>query len=536
MKTYKGDSRAIGFILQDKTRMREHKVFVYYNNEKLTYGALNEKSNRIANTFVNKLGVKKGDRIAIMFPNCPDYIIMQFATAKTGAIQVPINIQAPSSLIAHFLNNSEPNIIVLDQQFLSLFKSGELSLKKLPLLIVRSSQPVGEGIPLEKDFRIFPYQELFSGSSDAPQIKVKRVDPIAIFYTSGTTGVSKGVVLSHNHHYTFSLMLAEMGRLTPEDIFYTCLPYYHGISQYMVTLPALLAEGSVALAERFSSSKFWDDIKQYKATATYMVYTMPSILVKAPEAKKDKEHSLRVVYTAGIAPEIHEAFENRFGVVVLNPYGSTEQSALSYTPYDKHKYGGATGEINDRWFKVKIVNDEDEELLKGEVGEIVSRSKKPYTQMTEYYRMPEATVEAFRNRWLHSGDLGFIDKDNWLYFTGRAKDAIRRRGENISASELESIINSHPSIKECAAIPIPGELGEDEIKVVVVLREEETLPIQSFLTFCEKHMPKHMIPRFVEFKQALPKTSTEKVQKAKLMEEGLTPNTWDREKGAFHDT
>jgi crotonobetaine/carnitine-CoA ligase len=494
----------------------------------LTYGEVNEKANRMANTFIKRFGVQKGDTIAVMLPNCADYVVVQFGVAKTGAIQVPINIQAKGDLLAHFLNNSGAKVVLTDRQFLPLLHTVQHQIDQVEKVILYPRKSADEKGMLSKAREFISYEELFVGEVSPPQRVVNRTDPVDIFYTSGTTGVSKGVVLSHNHHYHFGAIIAEWARLGPGDVFYICLPFYHGVTQYMSVMPAILGEGSIAVTDRFSASRYWDEIRSYEATVTWAVYTMPAVLLKQPERGDDSDNPLRVFCTIGIAPDLLESFEKRFGAKVLDMYGSTEQEAIAFTPYDEKRYG-AVGPINRKHFDIRIVDENDEEVPPGSIGEIVSRPKEPYIQMMEYYKMPIETLKTFRNLWLHSGDLGYI-KDDWLYFVGREKDSIRRRGENISAYEIEQIILSYPDIKECAAIPISTELGEDEIKVVIVMKEGRKLVPQDLLAFCQDKMSKYMVPRYIETKQSLPKTSTEKVEKVKLKEEGITPETWDREK------
>jgi len=531
MKVYEGDQRTLPFILEDKAKTLRNKVFVFYKDETITYEELNEKANSIANMLTKEMGVQKGDKVVVMLPNCADYVMVQFGVAKTGGVQVPINIQATGDLLAHFLNISDARVLLIDQQYLHLFQPIQDKLSHLRKVIVYPAKSGDEESMLGRGYEFSSYQDLVTGETSPPQAAVNRTDPVDIFFTSGTTGISKGVVLSHNHHYHFGAIIAEWARLGFEDIFYTCLPFYHGVSQYMSVMPAMLAEGGIAIADRFSASKYWDDIRRYRATATWAVYTMPAVLMKQSPMENDADNPLRVFCTIGVAPDLVEPFEKRFGVKILDMYGSTEQEAIAFTPYDEKRYG-AVGPINRKHFDVRIVDANDEELPPGEVGEIVSRPKEPYIQMIEYYNMPKETLKVFRNLWLHSGDLGFI-KDDWLYFVGRGKDAIRRRGENISSYEVERITLSNTNIKECAAIPIPTELGEDEIKVVIVLKEGSRISPQELLAFFQNQMPKYMVPRYIEIKQSLPKTPTEKVEKVKLKEEGVTPNTWDRERGDY---
>jgi crotonobetaine/carnitine-CoA ligase len=313
---------------------------------------------------------------------------------------------------------------------------------------------------------------------------------------------------------------------------YICLPLYHGMGSYMSIMPMLLCEGSIALGDRFSASRWLSEIRQYGATVTWAVYSMAPILMKQPERADDADNSLRIYLFSGMPPDIVEPFEKRFGVKVMEQYGATESADLAHSLWNERRRG-AIGPINKAHYDIKIVDGHDEEVPAGEVGEVVSRCKYPYMQMTEYYKMPEETVKAFRNCWLHSGDMCRIDKDGWIYFVGRGKDTIRRRGENISCYELESILSSHEGILECASIPVPSQLGEDEIKVVMVAKEGARLEFSEIMKFCEEKMPKFMVPRYVEIVKQVPKLPNEKVDKEALKQEGLTSNTWDAEVGDY---
>ena len=518
--------------MDDKAQRLADKVFVYYKDQTVTYGELSKTTNRFANTLIHDVGVKKGDKIAVMFPNGPDYVFLAFSIAKTGAIQVPINTELKQDSLSSQVNFCDAEVLIIDDKFFPLLKSISDNLKNVKKVLIKTADFEKEKFRLTKDIDIFPYENLSQGSEKTPGVDVKWYDPVAIFFTSGTTGLPKGVVLPHNHHYDMPRTLCECWRLGPEDIVYIWSPFYHGIAQYSSVGPALLAEGAVGISDRFSASRFWSEIRRYRATAILAVYTMAPILLKQPEREDDADNPLRVYCTIGIAPSIVEPFEKRFGVKVLQIFGSTEQGVVAYTPYDKNKFE-AVGPINTRDFEVKIVDENDVELPVGSVGEYVSRAKEPFVRMIEYYKMPEETVKYFRNLWLHSGDLARMDEEGWIYFEGRAKDSIRRRGENISAFDFETVAGSYEDVQECAAIPISSEFGEDEIKVIIVPKGNKPFDIQAFIMFCEEKMPKYMIPRYVEVTESLPKTGTGKVEKVKLKAQGLTATTWDNEIGDY---
>jgi crotonobetaine/carnitine-CoA ligase len=478
---------------------------------------LSEGSNRIANILMQRLGVAKGDKVAVLLPNCVDYLHVQFGIAKAGAVMVPVNTLAKADLLAHFLDNSDARIAIVDAPLLPLVESVRASTPKLTTVVVRGQES---------------FARLFDAPATRPAAEIAWYDPVDIFYTSGTTGISKGVVLSHQHHYVFGDSIARSARLGESDVMYICLPLYHGMGSYMSIMPMLLRGGSIALGAGFSASRWLDEIRAFGATATWAVYSMAPILMKQPEKPDDAHNPLKVYLFSGMAPDVVGRFEKRFAVKVLDHYGSTESAHLACALWDE-KRPGAVGPVNAEQYEVAVVDEHDNVLPPGEVGECVSRCKLPCTQMNEYYGMPEETLKVFRNRWLHSGDLCRIDADGWLYFVGRGKDTIRRRGENISCFELESILQAFDAIEECASIPVPSELGEDEIKVVVAPRRGRTLEYGEVMAYCRDHMPKFMLPRYLEFIEEVPKLANHKIDKAALKKTGLTSRTWDAETGAF---
>jgi carnitine-CoA ligase len=532
MKQYEHNERVMSSILDDKAKALGENIFVRHREERLTYAELSLGSNRIANFLIEEMGVARQDKIAVILPNCIDFFYAQFGICKAGAVMVPINVLAKLDLLVHFITNSDARIVIIDEQFLPLLQSIAENIPDVKALIVRTAKPKPEEFPFMRKLNVIPFPELFKASAAQPKTLANWYDPVDIFYTSGTTGVSKGVVLPHNHHYTFGRAIATYSKFGPDDVMYVCLPLYHGMASYMSIMPMLLCEGSIALVDRFSASKWLSEIREYGATCMQSVYSMAPILMKQPEHPDDADNPLRIYIFSGMPPNLIEPFEKRFGLRAIESYGATESADLAHSSWDERR-PGAIGLINTEHYDIKIVNEFDEEVPAGEVGELVSRCKYPFMQMTEYYKMPEATVKAFRNRWLHSGDLLKVDEDGWLYFAGRDKDTIRRRGENISCYELETILSSHEDILECAAIPVPSDLGEDDVKVVVAPREGVTLEFSGIMEFCKEKMATFMVPRYVEIVPEIPKLANEKADKQRLKKDGLTAATWDAEKGGY---
>ena len=533
MKAYESNDRVMSSILDDKAKTLGNKVFVRDHQTQSTWSELSDASNRMANFLIRDLGVVKDDKVAVILPNCVDFLRVQFGICKSGAVMVPINVLSKLDILTQFLVNSEAKVIVIDAQYLPLIETVAQSIPNVKTLVVRGEDFDPRKFACGRMFNIVPYERTLQGAPGNPNVEIAWHDPADIFYTSGTTGVSKGVVLPHNHHYVFGSNIVRASRLGPLDVMYVCLPLYHGMGSYMSVMPMLLCGGTIALGEQFSASRWLGEIRAYGATATWTVFSMPPILMKQPSNPDDADNPLKVMLCSGMPPDIVAPLEKRYTIKTLDFYGSTESSDLAYTSWDEERRPGAAGRVNSEFYEVEIVNEHDEVLPPGEIGECVSRCKQPFTQMTEYYRMPEETLKAFRNRWLHTGDLCRLDKDGFLYFVGRGKDTIRRRGENISCYELETILSGCEGVLECSSIPVPSELGEDEIKIIIAPREGVKLDFPAVMSFCREKMPKFMIPRYIEIVPEVPKLPNHKIDKARLKNDGLNPATWDVESGRY---
>jgi crotonobetaine/carnitine-CoA ligase len=344
-------------------------------------------------------------------------------------------------------------------------------------------------------------------------------------YTSGTTGLPKGVIHRHSRCYG-GFVLPIMTGYTEQDVVYNTLPLFHIGGQNMVWM-ALVSDTTVALAERFSASRFWQDVRAYSATFTLFLGAMIPILHKQPPRPDDHANPLRVALSAAAPRTIWEEFERRFDVKIVELYSQTEGGFLLNADAKAAGKVGAMGKPS-AGFEMKVVDEQDRELPPGAVGELIYRPAAG-SALTEYYKNPEATAEKTRGGWIRSGDLAYQDDDGYFFFVDRKNDFMRRRGENISSFEVEKIINGHPQVLESAAYAIPSELGEDEVMVAVVLQPGAELEPLGLLQYCEAHMAYFMVPRYIRVVDALPKTGTERTMKYHLKSQGVTRDTWDRE-------
>jgi crotonobetaine/carnitine-CoA ligase len=382
-------------------------------------------------------------------------------------------------------------------------------------------------LPVWPRITALDFEALRSSAATTPDIAVSHKDLSTILFTSGTTGRSKGVMISHNYWYEIWAEAVKYARYTEDDVLYTGLPFFHSSAKGTTIGPAILADAQAVLVERFSASRMLDDCRHYNCSEAKYIGSIIPILMKQPETARDADNPLRLMGGAAAPVELWDAFQTRFNTRLLEVYGMTECTVALVNPFDDRR-PGSCGKPITGW-SVKIVDSDDNEVPDGEVGEIVAQPQRPFLGTSGYYGNPEATLELFQNFWMHTGDLGRRDADGYFYYVDRKKQALRRRGENISSFEVESVINTHPAVLECCIVGVPSELGEEEVKAVIVLKPGETLDMAEFSRWCMPRMAYFAIPRFIAIRDFLPKTPSERVEKYKLKDEGVTPDCWDRE-------
>ncbi len=516
----------VGNLVRKKALSQKDRVFLYFKDQTITFQQLDERANRFANGFKAQ-GVGKDDKIAIMMKNHPDFLYTWFGSSKVGAVEVPINTAYKGDLLKHIINNSDSKILIIDGDMLDRLLLIKEGLAKLDQIICHGEidQEVSKSLPVP----ISALERFFEYPSDPVEVDVSPKDPAGFIYTSGTTGASKGGVCPHNFFLHQAKLVAELRDLNSQDILYTFLPLFHFNAQIFTVLTALLNDAQVVISDRFSASAFWDEIRKYGATQFNYLGAVMTILAKQEPKENDHDNPVRIAFGAACPPDVMKQLEERFEFVCLEGFGMTEIGIVIHDDINARRTGSC-GRVLGKYYEVKLVDDDDMEVAVGEVGEIIVRTKEPYIMMTEYYKMPEKTLEIYGNLWFHTGDYAKKDEDGYFYFVDRKKDAMRRRGENISSFEVEKVINSHPQVLECAVFAVPSELGEDEVKANVVLKENQSLPPEKLIAFCNERMAHFAIPRYVEFVTELPKTPTNRIEKYRLREFGITENTWDREK------
>ena len=517
------DQCVVRYLIDRWAQEAPDKVYVRFEDgDTWTYAELKERVVKTAVGF-QKLGVQQGETVAVWLPNGPDALLSFYALNYIGAIFVPFNTAFCGNMLHHVIDNSDAKIIVVHKDLVP--RLSEIDLAKLKVQIVCGGT-CDSDTSLEShifdDLKAFP-DELM------PLVRaIEPWDPQSIIYTSGTTGPSKGVLSSYLHMYS-NAGPESWPMVTREDRYLVAAPFFH-IGGMAPPFVMLVRGASFALLSGFSTDTFWAAAKQSQATVVFLLGVMATFLMKQPPSSDDKEHGVMKAFMVPLSDDA-PAFTERFGIDIYTIFNMTEiSSPIVSEPNPTVR--GTCGKVRPG-VDVRLVDGNDCEIPVGQVGEMIIRTDRPWGMNSGYYKNSEATAEAWRNGWFHTGDAFRQNEDGYFYFVDRIKDAIRRRGENISSFEVEVEVCSHPAIREAAAIGVPSEATEDDVMAIIALVEHATIEMTALCEFLVKRMPYYMVPRYIRIVDALPKTPTQKVQKAQLRSEGVTTDTWDRDKSGL---
>ncbi|NQU12622.1 MAG: AMP-binding protein [Desulfobacteraceae bacterium] len=519
--------RVVHRVLERQAVKYGNRTFLYFKDQAYGYEDFNRAANRVS-CGLQKLGISKGDKVAIVLGNCPEYLFLWFGISKLGAVEVPINTAHKGEILTYMLDQSDACMLVMGIEYLDRVEPILPDVPKIKNLVVIDT--LGQGVPKSLS-SVADWEQLVDNDGGYKPVDVLWSDPSGIMFTSGTTGPSKAALMPHNYPLYMGDIIIESAEYDEHDILYNALPLFHGNAQQLSFMPALMSGARTVLAEKFSAGRFWDDIKRYGCTEFNYLGAIVPILYKAEPKDDDEENPLRVMVGAAAPRDIFEDFEQRFGVTLIEIYGMNE-IGLPLTSNLQERKPGSCGKAR-RDYALKLIDDDGLEVGPHTTGEILTRPLQPYRMMLEYYKMPDKTVETWRDLWFHTGDYAYFDEEGYFFFVDRKKDALRRRGENISSYEVEKVINSHPAVLESAAVAVKSDLSEDELMVCLTLRPQNTLTPLELVKYCEDRMAYFMIPRYVRIMDQLPKTATERVRKVSLREEGVTLDTWDRERAGY---
>ena len=517
------DSCVVRAMLEKWVAVQPDKVFVKLSKtEQVTYAQMRDLAERTA-AGLHSLGVRQGDTVVVWLPNSVDCLRIWFGINWLGATYVPINTAYKGGLLEHVLDNAGAEIVVAHAGLVG--RLADVDTASVRKVIVFNGEPTVLG-----NLEVHPASVLDSQSSEIPPLTrpIHPWDIQSIIYTSGTTGPSKGVMSSYAHLHAMS---GPEGfyMLTSDDRYMCNLPLFH-VGGTIPVMGMLSRGGSISLVPSFSTEEFWPKICETETTAVLLLGVMTSFITKRPPGSEDRNHPLKKVIIVPLSEDA-PAFAKRFGVDAYTLYNMTEISTPLVSELNPTKLGSC-GQAR-AGVEVRLVDQNDCEVATGSVGELIVRSDRPWTLNSGYFKNPEATAAAWRNGWFHTGDAFKKDAEGTFYFVDRMKDAIRRRGENISSFEVEAEIAAHPAVAEVAVIPVPSEIAEEEVMCVVSVVTGQSFDPKDLLTFLESRLAHFMLPRYVRIVDALPKTPTQKIQKHILRAEGITADTWDREKAGI---
>jgi crotonobetaine/carnitine-CoA ligase len=497
-----GSDETIAQCLRRRAATEPDTIYCEFRGESWSVGQLNERATGIAHELW-ALGLRPGDRVAVMLPTRPLHLFTLFALALLGLVRVPINIHLRGSPLNNLFEQLAPQALIADPNYReALGRWAEAT----PLVLWR---PGDELPPPAGDMDRLPF--------DGPQPD----DLLALALSSGTTGPPKGVCKSDRHLRAGAQAMLRLTEAGPGDVFLFWEQLHHGAG-VAVALGALMAGFRLAMVERFSASTFWDDARACGATHVHYLGSVVPMLMKQAARSDDRDHPVRMAWGGGCPRHLCQALSERFDVQVREGYGLTE--LLTFVTIN---CGGPPGSIGRPLDEYELaLSDEDGNMVaEGLTGEITLRARVPGLQFLGYFRSPEQTAASLREGWFLTGDLATQDSDGWLFYEGRRKDMLRRRGINVSAWEVEQVFASHPDIEEVALIGVDAELGDDELKLFVRLREDCQLDPLAILRWAEPQLAYFQVPRYLEFINEFPKTPTLRIQKKDLSRS--TAGVWD---------
>lgn len=495
-------------VLEQRAAACSGKDFLRFHEARITYADFAALACDYAARF-SALGVARGEVTPTFFPNGAPAAATWFALMRLGAVWAPINSEFRGEQLVHALTMTGARRVIVDARYLQEVAAAVPLVKGIEEFIVHGDV----ALPVIPGVRVLRLEEL-PRAGIPPITPVAAADVAMIQFTSGSTGVSKAVQLSHGYLVGQARLTSKYFDMRASDVVYCPFPLYHWDATIGTVMGALVRGATAALADRFSVSRFWDDVRAFEATMFDFMGATLTFLFERPPTPRDLEHSVRLAWGLPM-PEFRAAFEARFGFPLLEGYGSTEGGVCVFQELGRLYPPGSCGKLAPE-FELRLVKDDGSTAAIGEVGEIVTRPHDPTLMMSGYLNMPEVNAELIRDGWYYTGDLGRLDEQGYLYFAGRKKDIIRRRGENISALEIEREVAHHPAVLEAAAFGVPSPFTEEDVAVAVVIRPGMSVTEAELKTFCEGRMARYMRPEHITFLDALPKTVTQKIAKAEL--------------------
>jgi crotonobetaine/carnitine-CoA ligase len=520
-------------LLEERAAQVPDRTFLLYENERYTYQEMDQNANKMAN-LLKSYGGGKGKGLAIFMKNSPRYLDIFFGAQKIGMYLVPLNPELKGDGLQYVIDHSDVEFLVVDGELFHTLEAVKNNLSKIKHIFINDIEPDVQQINAPG---IKKLSEVKNQSGANPGVGYNLEDMCLIMYTSGTTGRAKGVVYRYGRSSVKKLSLLSGLFVKPGDIYYTAMQLCHGNAMFLTVTCSLAQRGTVALARKFSASKFWEDIRRHQVTIFNVIGSMVPILMKQPPGPLDGKNHVRVVLSAACPADMWEAFEKRFGLTIYEGYGAVDGgNKVIMNPGTGPV--GSIGKPNSRIGKYRLIDSEGKDVKPGEAGELVfvldgkksSSPKKKSGEGVEYYKNEKATGEKNKGGLLYTGDLLRCDEKGYLYFVGRNTESMRKGGENVSAFEVEHVIMDHPAVEEVAVYAVPSEMAEDEIMASIKLVEGMTLDPKDLITFLKDRLAKYAVPRYIRIVQEFPMTNSFRVVKKELEKIGVTPDTFDAAK------
>ncbi len=512
--------RLIGPLLAWRAKVEQDRCFLQFEDHTLSFSEAHRQVHALARGLLAR-GITTQEHIAILLPNGLEIVLAWFACAVIRAVNVPLNPALAGRLLDKPMQDTRARALIVGREQLAALASlSDAVREQLDWVAVVGGL---EGIDLPAGpSRYIDWKDLLIADGTDITITADFRDQQTVFYTSGTTGPAKGVQTLNAHQFSAACGFVRAVGLTRDDILYTPFPLFHGLAARLGVLPCLIVGAKAVIGRKFSASRYWQEATACKATVGQSIFSTPGILLEQAPGPWDRAHSLRAMYNS----HSHPVFEARFGVRLVEAFSMTETGFVLYSRWPHHRPGSA-GRVHEDW-EAALVDENDQPVADGQSGELVVRPKLPHIMMQGYLNQPEATVAAFRNLWFHTGDIMRRDSEGWYFYVDRAKERIRRRGENISSFEIEQIASEHPAIALCAALPLAAGPHDDDIRLVAVRKPDQTLSEAEFCEWLDARLPSLLRPRYIEFFSELPVTATSKIEKVKLIRAGLSSQSWDR--------
>lgn len=512
-------------LLEEQAAKLKDKTFLYvvYQDRFVSYADMDLNANRIAN-YLLKLGVKPGDGIATLMNNSSEFLDIFFGIQKIGMYVNTVNTSLRGDQLSYTIDNSDTKYLVVDYDLIDIYKSIADKTTKLERVIVNTLEaPEGFKVPNG----MFDLKDAYHRniSTTKPEMRFDENSILMLMYTSGTTGLPKGVVMRYNKNIIDRLKMIASIILTPNSIYYTALQLFHGNALYITVTSSLIEGCTVALSKRFSAGRFWEEIVKSKATIFNTIGAIIPILMKQPESPYEKSHQVVRILSAGCPAALWVPFEKRFNVKIWEAY-----AAIDGTGFIANFGDGPKGSIGKPMNSIiRLVDDKGIDVPAGVTGELLFKVDPNKKSSVEYYKNPNASGEKTKGEWEYTGDLMYQDEQGYIYFVGRSTDSMRRRGENVSAYDVEQAILKHPSVLEAAVYAIPSEMTEDDIMASVKLVEGNKLSGKELWDFLQNKLAKFAIPRYIRMVDDFPRTETFRIKKGELKSTGVTNDTFDAE-------